>query len=153
MAHLVKWTWSIDRYVRAYLKATALNEHNLRFTLPDANCPMTAVVSRKLVHVFERAPEPLVIADRHIRQGVLLACEHLFCTYAGADLKSILIDSVRIQMSEKGGARFAVPAVIVWDRGTFGVFTRSELELAEDFYAEKVLLLTEIQHHAEELEE
>lgn len=115
---------------------------------------MRAIVSHRLVTAFEKAPHPFKIGHSFIRDGALQAFEQLLSNFCGADLdQCLLVDKFVVQVKSKEGGSFSVRVVAAWECGTFGIFSTAEIPLAEEFFIDRLLFQTELQHHAEELEE
>jgi hypothetical protein len=115
---------------------------------------MQAIVSYQVLEAFEKAPLPLKIGRPFVREGALKAFDQLLVNFGGADLNHcVLVDRLFVQVKTKDGASFGLSVVATWEPGTFGVFSSGEIRLREDFYIDRLLFQTELQHHAEELEE
>lgn len=155
MAKLVHWEWSIGPFVHAYLAAAREDRRNLQLVLPsDPARPMAAVVSHRLGRFVRSAPEPAKITKLHLQKVALDAFERLLGLYCGADVeRTMLIEPVSLKLPDDSGAIFSFPVVLVWDAGVFGAFARSEVQLTDEFWVERILFQNELQHHAEELEE
>lgn len=148
----LSWQWTSEAYYRSFLATARLDKRNVVLHLPsEPSSPMSALVSHRLMrhkHLH------MNLDTKSAHAAVLKACEHLLVTFTGVDLgTTVLIDQMRVTGSTSDGDQFSVMANVLWEAGTFGVFTGYEIELPEDYFVERQLLLTELRHRCEPLEE
>lgn len=145
----------MESHIREFLATAKSNSQNWHFSLPsDRERPMSAIVSHRLLNAFEKAPVPFQIGRPFVREGALQAFETLLSNFCGADLDHcLLVDKFVVQVKSKEGGSFSVRVVAAWERGVFGIFSTAEIQLGEEFFIDRLLFQTELQHHSEELEE
>lgn len=145
----------METRVREFIADAKANDQNWCFDLPsDPERPMQAIVSHRLVTAFEKAPHPFKIGRPLVRDGALQAFEKLLSNFCGADLDHcLLVDKLVVQVKSKEVGAFSVRVVAAWERGVFGIFSTAEIQLGEEFFIDRLLFQTELQHHAEALDE
>lgn len=155
MTNLVRWEWSCGSDVRSFLGRARHDTRNLHLALPsDPQSPITAVVSQRILCFVDDPPHPIRIGRLGLQAVALAAFEHLLTVYCGADLDTaVLIEPADLKFRDEGGASVSLGAVLIWDAGVFGAFARAEFPLTDDYWAERMLFLTELRHRAEPMED
>lgn len=155
MRNELQWEWSVAPFVRAYLAAARLDRRNTKLVFPsDPDSPMQAVIGHRLMGMLENPPEPLKASRQDIQGALIKGFTQLMTNYAGTDFETtVLVDAANIVFSQAGPVKFSTVAVLVWDNGWFGAFHSTEIHLDDEFFAERALLLTELRHRGEHLEE
>ncbi len=96
------------------------------------------------------SPEPLNLCLSSASRAVPQAVERFLGDFAGADFEhTLLLGPTHLPVDAKQGTRVLVPVVIGWWRGHVSMVAPSDLPLEEDYYVDRVLLATELNHACE----
>lgn len=144
----IKWRWRNERTYLTALLHLAGEHGQLVHTLPSPPFqPIAIYFSDEVVQRIALSPEPLGLSLTSAVRSLPTCLERFLGEFAGADYdRSLLLDRIELPVVAQQGTRVLIPTIMGWWRGHVSVLAPSELELDEDFFADRVLFATELNH-------
>lgn len=154
MSRGIRWRWQQERRYRTTLLGLAGEKGRLVQTLPSPPFqPIRVYFSDTLTMRIALSPEPLNLCLTSAIRAVPQAVERFLGDFAGTDFeRTLLLGPLHLPINAKQGSRVLVPVVIGWWRGHVSMVAPSDLPLGEDYYVDRVLLATELNHACQDEE-
>lgn len=148
MSRGVRWHWQHERRYRTTLLRLAGEKGRLVQTLPSPPFqPIKVYFSDALTMRIALSPEPLNLCLTSAIRSIPQAVERFLAEFAGADYEhTFLLGPTHLPINAQQGSRVMMPVVIGWWRGHVSIVAPSDLPLGENYYVDRVLLTTELNH-------
>lgn len=154
MRHGIRWQWRYERHYRMTFLGLAGERGTLVLTIPSPPFPPTKVYfSDALIRKIERSPEPFDLSLANVIQAVPAVVERFMGEFGGVDYeRTLLLAPAKLSVQTQIGPRVRILIVIGWWRSHISVLEPTELPLDEAYYADRILLITELNHACREEE-
>ncbi len=148
MHHGIRWEWQRERHYRTTFLRLAGERGALVLTLASLPFQPTKVYfSDALMRKIERFPEPFDLPLTNVIQAVPSIVERFLDEFGGVDYdQTLLLAPAKLSVQTQSGPLVRFPIVIGWWRSHASIVQSAELPLDEAYYADRILLITELNH-------
>ncbi len=150
----LRWKWKHEQRYRTALLNLAGERGKFIQELPSPPFqPIRVYFSDALVATIVHSPEPTTISLAEAARAVPQELERFLGRFAGTDFdRTLLIDVAELPVLARQGSRVRLPVIFGWWKGHVSLLKSGELDLNEEFYSDRILLATELNHRCRDEE-